>query len=226
MSYVDESSDSRQRALAGGAVALMQVGLALAIVSGFAVTLMPPPPKRHLPVSQFPTKPVPPDKPQPQQTQPSVPHTTVVRPLDPIVPPPQDDRLVTPPLGPTAPTGSSDAGENPFVPPVQPSDPPARFAPKGAAARGDMARWVTTDDYPAADLRAGHMGMVRFRLAIDANGRVTGCSIVTSSGFEGLDAATCRNVMRRARFDPARDATGDTAPGAYEGTIRWVIPRD
>jgi protein TonB len=85
---------------------------------------------------------------------------------------------------------------------------------------------VTTDDYPTADIRAGHTGTVRFRVGIDASGRVTDCTVTQSSGYAGLDAATCRNVTRRARFDAASDAMGEKVAGTYDGTIRWVIPQD
>ncbi|MEE4453793.1 TonB family protein [Novosphingobium resinovorum] len=122
--------------------------------------------------------------------------------------------------------GSSDLALDFGLPTTKPADPPARFAPKSAKPRGNVAGWVTTDDYPTADVRAGHTGTVRFRLAIDAGGRVTGCTVTQSSGFPGLDEATCRNVTRRARFDAASDAMGEKATGSYDGTIRWVIPND
>ncbi len=227
MSYGDGNSGSRKKALTGGVVALIQGGLAIALVNGFAVTMFAPSPPRHMPSNFYPTAPIPPER---VETPKAAPDTALVRdpvitapqPLSPLV---QDTPLVTVPTGPILPTGGTEAGSGLIATPV-PSDPPARFAPKVARPRGDVARWVTTDDYPTADVRAGHTGTVRFRLAIDGAGRVTGCTVTQSSGYAGLDAATCRNVTKRARFDAASDGTGDKVTGTYEGTIRWVIPQD
>ena len=41
----------------------------------------------------------------------------------------------------------------------------------------------------------------------------------------GLDRATCDNVARRARFEPATDASGANVAGSYANNIRWVIPK-
>lgn len=228
MSYVDGNSGSGRKALTGGAVALIQVGLALAVVSGFAVTGFGPDKDQPLPTAFYPTDPLPPDPvdtPKPEIDKPlarDTQTTPVPRPLDLATSKPLD---ITP-LDPGLSSRGTDTGERIFIPPVMPSDPPMRFDPRSARPRGDVARWVTTDDYPTADIRAGHTGTVRFRLAIDSSGRVNDCAIVESSGFPGLDAATCRNVTKRARFDAAADGTGAQVAGSYNGTIRWVIPRD
>jgi len=228
MSYTDGNSGSRKKALTGGAVALIQGGLAIALVNGFAVTLFAPDPPRHLPSQIFPTAPIPPERIEPPKTEPDAPTiretvTTAPLPRMPIMP---DATFTVLPMDPVMPTGGAlDKGESTFATPV-PSDPPARFTPRIARPRGDVARWVTTDDYPTTDIRAGNTGTVRFRLAIDSGGRVTGCTVTQSSGHPGLDAATCRNVTRRARFDAASDGMGDRVAGSYDGTIRWVIPQD
>lgn len=227
MSYTERNADPRARALTGGVVAVLQVGLALALVNGFAVTFFPREPDKPMPSSTFRTEPIKPDPvpPPPEDTVTEQPRTHIDTVAEPLIPPRPDDTVIAP-RDPVLPTGGTEIGESTVIPPVVPSDPPARFTPKGAVPRGDMARWVTTDDYPTADIRAGHTGTVRFRVAIDAAGRVADCTVTGSSGYPGLDAATCRNVTRRARFEPARDAAGDTVSGSYEGTIRWVIPRD
>lgn len=226
--YADGYSGNRKKALTGGIVALIQGGLAVALVNGFAVNLFAPEPPKHLPSNLYPTAPM---QPQPTETPKVLPEKPVqmetpVRAPEarlPIVP---DTALTVLPIGPVQPTGGAiDKGESFIITPV-PSDPPARFAPKTAKPRGNVAGWVTTEDYPTTDIRAGHTGTVRFRLAIDGAGRVTGCTITQSSGYTGLDAATCRNVAKRARFDAASDAMGDKVAGTYDGTIRWVIPQD
>ncbi len=98
------------------------------------------------------------------------------------------------------------------------------FTPRSAVPRGKPGTWATSDDYPPHDLRAGNQGIAGFRLTIGTNGKVLSCDIVRSSGFPGLDTATCTNVSRRARFEPATDGTGSRVIGHYSNSIRWVIP--
>jgi len=98
------------------------------------------------------------------------------------------------------------------------------FAPKAAAPLGNPGDWIGEADYPAAELRAGHAGTTRFRLTIGADGRVSGCEVSASSGWAGLDEATCRLVSARARFRPATDATRAATAGRFSSAIRWVIP--
>ena len=84
--------------------------------------------------------------------------------------------------------------------------------------------WTTTADYPSTALINQREGVTRFSVMIGPDGRVTSCQILASSGHADLDAATCLNVTRRARFDPARDASGKPTAGKYSNQIRWQIP--
>ncbi|EIZ80966.1 TonB-like protein [Novosphingobium sp. Rr 2-17] len=226
MSYSDRYGDTRQKALTGGVVALIQGGLAVALVSGFAVTFTPHDPPPRLASKFFPTKPITPDKVDtPKTKKPPPPATSRTTVADPIVRVPDSPVVAVTPGPVVFPTFTTEPVASPAAS-ATPEMPVARFTPKLAMPRGNMASWITTDDYPAADVRLGHTGTVRFRLAIDASGKVASCTITQSSGYETLDTATCRNVTRRARFEPARDGSGDSVNGKYEGVIRWVIPRD
>ncbi len=98
------------------------------------------------------------------------------------------------------------------------------FEPVVAKPRNDPANWVSTNDYPTRDIRQGNEGTSRFLLNVSAQGKVMGCRITQSSGHHGLDAATCKSVARRARFEPATDANGARIASTYSGSIRWVIP--
>jgi periplasmic protein TonB len=106
---------------------------------------------------------------------------------------------------------------------IEPLQPPT-FPPRKATPVGRVSTWATTNDYPTRDLREGNMGVTGFRLTIGADGKVRSCTITSSSGFPGLDKATCDNISRRARFEPATDASGAKVPGSYANNIRWVIP--
>jgi periplasmic protein TonB len=84
---------------------------------------------------------------------------------------------------------------------------------------------IGTGDYPAAAIRARQEGRSSFRLAIGPDGRVTGCVVLGSSGSSALDAATCRIIRSRARFTPARDASGRLVSDDYFGEYVWRLPR-
>lgn len=90
-----------------------------------------------------------------------------------------------------------------------------------AKPRNDASTWITLQDYPT-DTR--HEGVTRYRLLIATTGRVAQCEITESSGSRWLDEATCRNLVRRARFHPATNSQGKAIEGRYEGMMRWYIP--
>lgn len=87
----------------------------------------------------------------------------------------------------------------------------------------DPASWITEDDYPAVAQLEGREGRVQVALAIDAKGGVTGCKVIVGSGVESLDLATCRLLQERARFVPARDASGHAVPGTAALPVLWAL---
>jgi len=112
------------------------------------------------------------------------------------------------------------------APPPVVAPPPPRFTPKLAQPKGRPGDWVTTNDYPSRALREEREGTTGFRLSVGPDGRVTNCEITSSSGSPDLDAATCDNLRRRARFTPATDGEGQPTSGSYSSRTRWVIPKD
>jgi TonB family protein len=82
---------------------------------------------------------------------------------------------------------------------------------------------MTADDYPTAALQAGDYGVVSIHLQVTADGRVGGCAVTETSGSAPLDQATCSLALRRARFDPARDAAGQPIPGDYRTAMTFGI---
>jgi TonB family protein len=95
-----------------------------------------------------------------------------------------------------------------------------------ATPKGNPGSWVTTNDYPAMALREEMQGVSGFMLTVSPSGLVTDCRITASSGSPQLDQATCANVIRRARFDPALDAKRKPIVGYYSNRVRWQIPVD
>ena len=219
MAYAS-NSNRKNRTATLIAVSLLEAGVIYALVTGLSFTLIP-----REDVPQFTARNIPaphpttiPDRPRDKPHTEAVDHTvhpiplpTPFQPLDPM------------PL-PTASSGpidwpSAGPSEQPLAKPSS-SGIPAR----PAQARGDRSAWVTSDAYPSRDLQEGHEGAVGYLLAVSTSGKVTNCTVTRSSGFPGLDAATCRELNARARFNPASDETGAKVSGSYSGTVRWTIP--
>ena len=97
------------------------------------------------------------------------------------------------------------------------------LAGKRVNARGNLAGLFSADDYPADALRKEEQGRTTVRLAIDSGGRVSNCTVVSSSGSSSLDRATCSILSRRAHFTPARDSNGNRIEDSYTQTIVWEL---
>ena len=86
---------------------------------------------------------------------------------------------------------------------------------------GNLTGIVRYQDYPAEALKKGEQGTVTVLLTVDERGGVAGCAVEKSSGSASLDAQTCRVLSERAKFDPAKDATGRPVAGAFRQRITW-----
>jgi protein TonB len=68
---------------------------------------------------------------------------------------------------------------------------------------------LTSRDYPPEAIRAWPRGgRVFVAVRVQLDGRATDCKINRSSGSPGVDMDTCRLVMAKVRFVPARDEQG------------------
>ena len=225
MSYADQGM-SRGRITAIVIVALLHALLGYAFITGLAYNVVkkvaqdlktfdveeePPPPEEEPP-------PPPPD--QPMEPPPVVAPPPIVRtntPAPPIVRTVQTAPPVI--ITPTAPVA-------PPAPPAPPPPPPAPKKVEPARAKANLPSLFSDEDYPAAALRAGEAGTTGFRLAVGPDGRVTGCTVTSSSGSSSLDSTTCRLLQRRARFAPARDSSGNPTTDSYPGRITWRLPEE
>ena len=72
-------------------------------------------------------------------------------------------------------------------------------------------------------MREEREGTTGFRVTIGSDGRVTGCTVTSSSGHSDLDAETCKLISRRARFKPALDRDGNPTTDSYSNRITWRI---
>ncbi|WP_299191670.1 TonB family protein [uncultured Erythrobacter sp.] len=107
---------------------------------------------------------------------------------------------------------------------VEPIPPAPNFNPVSASPRGNPGRWITDNDYRTSWINRGYSGVASFSLEISASGRVSDCQITRSTGHDALDAATCRLLTNRARFDPAKDNSGNSVAGTYSSSVNWQIP--
>lgn len=224
MAYADRNV-SGSRIVAVIIVAIIVAGLGYAFVTGLAMSYIkkakedlnafdvkdPPPPPEEVP-------PPPPDKPVPP------PPTQVYSPPS-IVPPP-----VTPPsnFNPADRPNERPVNPDPISTPVPTPTPPAGpppVPPKPPTPRGQPQGWVTDDDYPAAAIREEKQGVTGVRLSVDASGRVTDCTVTSSSGSSALDSTACNLLRRRAKFNPATDSAGNKVPGSWSSRFRWTLPR-
>jgi TonB family protein len=88
----------------------------------------------------------------------------------------------------------------------------------------DPTSWVNSGDYPESAIRARQQGTVSYQVEIDPTGAARGCRVTGSSGSAALDEVTCRIIKERARFEPARDLSGDRVASTWASQMRWALP--
>jgi hypothetical protein len=84
--------------------------------------------------------------------------------------------------------------------------------------------WLRSGDYPKLSADRGEQAIIRYRLMVDGAGIVVSCA-VQAAFAKNADFAetTCNILKRRARFEPARTATGAPVASYYLGKVRWRI---
>lgn len=221
MSYADQKMSSG-RITAIVVVALLHALLGYALVTGLAYNVVkqvakdlktfdvieePPPPEEEPP---------PPETPQQVQPPPVVSPPPIVRVNTP--PPPVSTVRVAPP--PVITTTAPPAPPRPPAPPPPPA-PPRVVEPTRPTA--NLQGLITAEDYPAAAQRNEETGTVAVRLTVGTNGRVSNCTVTSSSGSSSLDSTTCRLLRSRARFTPAKDNRGQPIADTTSTRITWRL---
>ncbi len=93
----------------------------------------------------------------------------------------------------------------------------------GGAVPLNRGQWYNFNDYPMEAMRHGEEGYVTVSFNIGVDGRMSDCRVIRSSGFDELDRIPCAVLPARARFSPAKAASG--AAIATHGTTSmafWV----
>lgn len=213
MAYADQSMSTR-KAVSIALVILLHAIIGYAFVTGLAYNVVKKVARDLKTFDVDEEAPPPPDKPPPPP-----PETR-------IEPPPV---IAPPPIVQVAPTVAPPIVSVPVAPPVihatAPPAPPVSQAVR-VTPKGNFQSLMSTDDYPSASLRNNEEGTVSYRLDVGTDGRVTGCSVTSSSGFPKLDQTACTLLQRRARFNIGKDAAGNPVTGVYNGRFTWKIPKD
>jgi protein TonB len=223
----------RERLAALAAVALVQFGLALALLSGLRVQVVQ----------------------QPDIVERLI-EIALPRPPPPPVQPVRETRREKPaPKAEPAKLGGSPGPKPAHAPPsvvpivaVQPSAAPSgggvgtgpalgSGAGGGAGGNGygdsgeggtdleQIAGAILPSDYPRRLRDAGIGGRVEFDFTVGPNGRVGRCAITRSSGVPELDALTCRLVQQRFVYRPSTDRYGRPIADEVEGEHEWIAGR-
>ena len=77
--------------------------------------------------------------------------------------------------------------------------------------------------YPQRSIENGETGVVRLRVTVEANGKLSAVSLVKSSGYPALDRSALKTVREQYRFIPATRA-GVAVRSDYTFSIKFELP--
>jgi protein TonB len=227
----------RERIAALAAVALVQLALALALISGLRVNVAAAPEavarliEVTLPHTPPPLPPAPPKRKAKAEHRPSPAPRAEPRPPggspgpQPVHAPPSVTPVVA--IRPSAAPSGGGTGTGPVL---------GSGAGGGAGGQGyggddggtdleKIAGDILPSDYPKALGNAGIGGRVSVTFTVQTNGRVTNCRVTHSSGVPELDSLTCRLMEERFRFRPSTDRYGRPVPDEVDWDQDWIAPR-
>jgi protein TonB len=218
MAYADQQM-SGSRVIAIIIVALIHVALGYALVTGLAYSAAKKLVERVTTVDI--------EEPPPPEEEPPPPPPDEVAPPPIVAPPPPVNLSVSPPPIQVVDTPPPPAPVVPrAAPPAPPPPPPAPSQARGATPDG-QGRWAARiqENYPARAIRDETEGSVGVRVTVGPNGRVTACSVTSSSGSSVLDEAACDGMTRYARYNPALDDEGNPTTGSATTRIVYQLGR-
>lgn len=157
-----------------------------------------------------------PPPPPPKEDTPPPPIVAPPPPINIAPAPPPVQTVITPP--PPPPLVIQTAA------PPPPPPPPAVSKAKGASPKG-QGSWAARiqSNYPTRAAREEREGRVGVRVSIGPDGRVSSCSVTSSSGSPDLDEAACAGMTSYARFNPALDDAGNPTTGSYSTAIVYKL---
>lgn len=223
----------RERTIALAAVVAVQAALAVILFRGFHVGVTTPGEMIQRLVDVSLVKPPPPlvpiERPKPHHHQAAAPKAEPAKPGGSPGPKPAHAPPSVTPVVAVQPTAAPSGGGT--------GTGPALGAGAGGGTGGNgygnddggtdleqIAGEITARDYPRDLREAAIGGRVQFTFRVEANGRVSRCSVTRSSGVPELDALTCRLVQQRFVYRPSTDRYGRPIPDDVDGEHDW-IPR-
>jgi periplasmic protein TonB len=223
MAYADQQM-SGNKIIAIIIVALIHVAIGYTLVTGLAYSAAQKLVERVTTVDI--TEPPPPEE------EPPPPPPPESAPPPPVAPPPPISIAVTPPQIRTQENIPPPAPPARIIPPAAPPAPPPPPPPPAPSRARDVTpdnqrSWAARiqDNYPARAVRDETEGRVGVRVTVGPNGRVTACTVSSSSGSPVLDSAACDGMTRYARFNPAWDSAGNPISGSWSTTIVYQLGR-
>ncbi len=226
MAYSDQQMSSN-RVIALILVAIIHIVIGYTLVTGLAfeaakkvverVTTIdvdePPPPEPEV------------DEPPPPEPQPDT------APPPPVAMPPPINVSTSPPpirttttISPPAPVARVALPPAPAGPPPAPPPPPPPSQARAAQPQ-NQSSWTRRiiENYPSRAIRQEEEGTVGVRVTVGTNGRVSGCTVSSSSGSSVLDQAACKDMTRYARFEPALNDAGNPISGSWGTRIVYQL---
>lgn len=93
---------------------------------------------------------------------------------------------------------------------------------EGGTDLEQVAGAILPSDYPRHLREAGIGGRVSFVFTVGPNGRVGRCTITRSSGVPELDLLTCRLIEQRFVYRPSTDRYGRPIADEVDGEHDWI----
>ncbi len=216
MAYADQQM-SGNKIIAIIIVALIHVAIGYALITGLAYKAAKTLVERVTTVDIEEPPPPPEEEPPPPPPE--------AAPPPPVAPPPPINVSVAPPPIRVQPNIPPPAPPVRIVPPAAPPAPPPPPSLARGASPDNQARWARRiqENYPARAVRDETEGTVGVSVTIDAEGRVSNCSVTSSSGSSVLDDAACDGMRRYARYNPALNDAGDPTTGSASTRIVYRL---
>jgi periplasmic protein TonB len=224
----------RERLIALVAVALVQLGLGLALLIGLRVDILPQGQlvSRLIDIA-LPRPPPPPvvkvTRPRAAKRSSSAAPKAQQKPIGGSKGPVPSHALPSPTpvvaLRPSAPVSGGGSGTGPAVGSGAgggSGGPGYGSGDEGGTDLVQIAGEILPSDYPRDLRERGIGGRVGVLFTVGTNGRVTSCTVTRSSGVAELDALTCRLIQQRFRYRPSTDRYGRPIPDEVEGEHDWV----
>ena len=223
MAYADQQM-SGNKVVAIIIVALIHIALGYALVTGLAYQAAAKLVERVTTVDvEEPPPPEPEDEPPPPEPQ------QETAPPPPVAPPPPINVATTPPpiqtqttIPPASPPAIRIPPAAPVGPPPAPPAPPPPSQARGVKPKGNFGARIQ-ENYPRRAEREGTEGTVGVRVTVGADGRVSACTVTSSSGSSDLDSGACDGMTRFGRFDPALNDAGNPISSSYSTRIVYKL---